>query len=152
MRIWQILGLALCLMAAPAAAQDRVSGEVDAPSLAGLTVGGTPVTLYGVRLLGSGAGCERSDGSTWECGAAALEAFRREFQGKRVDCEESPDKRTTGYRCRIGSVDLSGWLVLNGLAQLDDSGVFFAEEQEARQHKAGLFADGPAPADAPAGQ
>jgi endonuclease YncB( thermonuclease family) len=74
------------------------------------------IRISGVDAPAADAVCQRTDGSGWPCGRAALHAFRMFIGGRAVECyfpafEEAVDITAP---CRIGKTDLGLWLAQQG--------------------------------------
>lgn len=117
----------------PPARQVRV---IDADTV---EIEGVRYRLHGIDAPESRQSC-RAWGLTWECGAAATEALRRQAEG--MSCTGSDTDRygrTIGV-CSAGGRDLNAWLVAHGwaLAYRRFSEDYAGEEEEARSKRRGI--------------
>ena len=84
------------------------------------TVGVLAVHIAGVASLAPDASCPDADGASWPCGETALFSFRRFLHGRAVECYLAPpaaDAKDVTAACRIGAIDLGGWLLTAGWAK-----------------------------------
>lgn len=80
------------------------------------------IRISGVTAPAADAICQRTDGSRWPCGRAALYAFRMFIGGRAVECyfpgvEDAVDITAP---CRIGRTDLGLWLAQQGWVMPSD--------------------------------
>jgi len=80
------------------------------------------IRISGVDAPAADAICQRTGGSGWPCGRAALYAFRMFIGGRAVECyfpafEEAVDITAP---CRIGKTDLGLWLARQGWVTPND--------------------------------
>jgi hypothetical protein len=96
--------------------------------------------------------CRRADGSTWNCGAAAEKQFDKLTRNRRpLRCEITGE--ADGIRngtCELDGKDLAADLVRQGLAFAEGSlwSSYSAQQSEAQEAKAGLWAGEPERPDA----
>jgi endonuclease YncB( thermonuclease family) len=136
----------------PAARDDVIqgTGRVAGPGL--VRIGSNSVRLNGVTMLDFSQVCRRADGSTWTCGAAAEKSFDKLIRSRRpLRCEISGE--ADGIRngtCELDGKDLAAELVRQGLAFADGSlwSSYSAQQSEAQEAKAGLWAGEPERPDA----
>jgi endonuclease YncB( thermonuclease family) len=137
---------------APAARDDVIkgTGRVAGPGL--VRIGSNSVRLNGVMMLDFSQVCRRADGSTWSCGAAAEKSFDKLIRSRRqLRCEITGE--ADGIRngtCELDGKDLAADLVRQGLAFAEGSlwSSYSAQQSEAQEAKAGLWAGEPERPDA----
>lgn len=80
------------------------------------------IHISGVTPPSADAVCQRTDGSEWPCGRAALYAFRMFIGGRAVECyfPSIEDVIDITAPCRIGRTDLGLWLAQQGWVMPDD--------------------------------
>ncbi|WJS87334.1 thermonuclease family protein (plasmid) [Paracoccus sp. TOH] len=63
--------------------------------------------------------CSHPDGSEWRCGREAAFALDELLRGRVLTCERRDQDRYQRVVavCRIESIDIGEWMVLNGLVQ-----------------------------------
>lgn len=123
-------GLALLLLASPAAAQgnrkpaspsvpnQRVAGTGIAVEGDLLTINGRPVRLMGIDAPDPGQTCLNRFGRSYDCFANATAVLRGMIQGAEVECTVA-DRDRNGQdqgECRVRGVDLGRAMVLRGWA------------------------------------
>ncbi len=149
------VGAFVVLLALPADLFGRVpqpSGSVSAEPSALAVVDGdtmrvqeTVVRLQGVEAPPRGRMCNRADGTSFDCGAAAAAALADLVRGRRVVCRLS-GRDGAGYpeaQCQAGETDLNRRLVADGWARARaDAPAFGAEESRARAESRGLWRGG----------
>jgi endonuclease YncB( thermonuclease family) len=137
---------------APAARDDVIkgTGRVAGPGL--VRIGSNSVRLNGVMMLDFSQVCRRADGSTWSCGAAAEKSFDKLIRSRRqLRCEITGE--ADGIRngtCELDGKDLAAELVRQGFAFAEGSlwSSYSAQQSEAQEAKAGLWAGEPERPDA----
>ena len=123
--------------------EDAVSGSARIAGPGELRIGGGIVRLDGLTLLDPDQTCQRDDGTTWPCGAAAKQAFEKLVRRQTVSCVISgtADGVRVG-RCSADGRDLGAELVRGGHGFAD--GLLWAaysdDEQTARAQKSGIWA------------
>ena len=117
----------------PPASQVRV---IDADTV---EIEGVRYRLHGIDAPESRQSC-RAWGLTWDCGAAATEALRRQAQGMSCTGGDTDRYGRTIGVCSAGGRDLNAWLVAHGwaLAYRRFSEDYADEEEEARSTKRGI--------------
>ena len=105
----------------------------------------TVIRLFGISAPERNETCDASSGRSWPCGARALGALQAFLRMRAIECEMrgEVEQELVGL-CRIGNTDLSGWLVRQGWAELDedvDAGYGDALKA-AKKEKLGLWSDG----------
>lgn len=121
-----------------------------AESASVILAGGRTITIARIDPVPVDETCKSASGQEWPCGRAARAAFRALLRGRAVTCEfpdgEVPDAVTAS--CRLGPLDIGGWLVANGWAR--SAGDAYAEQADAaRKAGRGIFGPGPAALPAP---
>jgi endonuclease YncB( thermonuclease family) len=111
-----------------------------------VTIAGEKVRLLDMDAPESDQLCLDHKGEFWECGIAAREALKKETLGKKWECETTRFDRNKRWlsSCTVGGKNISAWMVSEGWAMSPThkgySHRFDAEEQRAREAKAGLWA------------
>jgi endonuclease YncB( thermonuclease family) len=84
-----------------------------------LEVLGLVITLDGILAREASATCEDADDQPWDCGAQARAALAHLIRSRAVVCALPEGGETQAFttRCRVGSVDLSTWMVRQGWAE-----------------------------------
>ena len=83
--------------------------------------------------------CKDTKGKKWPCGQLAKTEFRQFVRRRPIECNPLPEGTDTSkqgelvLRCKIGSIDMSAWLVANGWA--DPAGGDFEEELKLAKSK-----------------
>ena len=108
-----------------------------------IEIHGRRIRLHGIDAPESRQQCER-DGKRWACGKDAAFALADLIDRKPVSCDQRDTDRYGRIVavCRLGNIDLNGWLVSQGyaLAYRRYSRDYVDEEDEARQARAGIWA------------
>ncbi len=109
------LGLALGLLAAPAAAVEGAARVIDGDTL---EIGGTRVRLFGIDAPERSQICTRDDGRTWPCGRWAQQALEGLIGRAPVSCAGRGTDRFGRLVavCRAGGRDLGEAMVAAGAA------------------------------------
>ena len=112
-----------------------------------LQIGDTTVRLYGISAPERGRSCRYPSGESWPCGVRAAAALSSVIRSRAVECDvvRLASGEPVG-RCRIGSADLSHWMLRYGWAEAGD-GVESSYADAFRRAKAdgiGLWASRPA--------
>jgi endonuclease YncB( thermonuclease family) len=107
---------------------------------------GASFRLYGVAALNPDRICQGALGERWACGRRAYIAFYNRVKEQDVACKimEAPAGAAT---CWADKVELSAWLLGNGLAELAPGVTeprLRAAEEAARKAKLGIWSDRPA--------
>lgn len=89
--------------------------------------------------------CTDADATEWPCGMLAKTNFRLFLRLRTVNCDlDSTDwKGTILASCKIGTQDVSQWLVENGWAEAADGSVLADTGAKATQEKKGLHGGDP---------
>lgn len=127
----------------PSFAASMVTGQASVIDGDTLDIQGRRIRLYGVDAPESRQLCERG-GKSYRCGQESALALADIIGRKPVSCDER-DRDRYGRSvavCRIGSLDLNGWLVRNGhaTAYQQYSRDYVAQEAQARAERAGIWA------------
>ncbi|OYW56323.1 MAG: hypothetical protein B7Z29_04130 [Hyphomicrobium sp. 12-62-95] len=124
-------------------AEDTVSGSARVAGPGELRIGGGIVRLDGLTLLDPDQTCQRDDGTTWACGAAAKQAFEKLVRRRTVTCVigGAADGVRTG-RCSSDGRDMGAELVRGGHGFADGLlwAAYSTDEQAASEQKSGLWA------------
>jgi len=111
------IAIVLVLFFMPRAAADDVSGFADVQEDGTLIISGHPVRLYGIYIPPTGHTCQTSIRPI-PCGSRAQLALNFKIEGEFVHCTpiaENQDGSMTAS-CRVGSEDLSEWMLQRGWA------------------------------------
>jgi endonuclease YncB( thermonuclease family) len=119
-----------------------------------LNLGGRKVQLAGIAPPESGLRCRASAGpETFECAFLAMQALRQRLRARGVECRLARLETigTEPAACRIGTTDLSQWLLDQGwaMAAADAPEAYRTAEDAARCANAGLWAEAPRPDSCP---
>lgn len=138
--------LILALIASTATAAIAGDGLVGRASV----IDGDTIELHGqrIRLHGMDAPearqrCSHPDGSEWRCGREAAFALDELLRGRVLTCvrrDQDRYQRVVAV-CRIGSIDIGEWMVLNGWATAYRrySTDYVAAEEKARAEGRGIW-------------
>ncbi len=103
------------------------------------------IRLQGVEAPPRGKSCQRIDGATFDCGAAAVAALADLVRDRTVTCHLA-GRDSAGFTqgmCEAGETDLNRRLVAQGWARARaDVPAFSDEEQHARSEQRGLWRGG----------
>lgn len=110
-----------------------------------LSSGDKRVQLAGIVPTATDRTCKGTNGREWPCGMVAKTALRLFLRKRTVNCAmEGEDWRGTATApCRIGSQDISTWLVENGWAEAEAGSSLAAASEKAKQTKLGLYGADP---------
>ncbi len=150
-----LAGAFVVMLALPSDLFGRVpqpSGTVSAEPAAIAVVDGdtlrvhdTVLRLQGVAAPPRGRMCQRDDGTSFDCGAAAAAALADLVRNRRVVCQLA-GRDDTGYpqaQCIAGETDINRQLVANGWAHArTDAPTFGPEETRAHSELRGLWRGG----------
>jgi endonuclease YncB( thermonuclease family) len=134
-------------VAAPEPEKPKAEGEkgIDLPrpvaeSAGILAFGDKRLRLAGISPTPADKICTDADGAEWPCGMLAKTNFRLFLRLRTVNCElDSADwQGTVSASCKIGTQDVSRWLVENGWAEAADGSALADAGAKARQEKKGL--------------
>lgn len=105
-----------------------------------LRSGGVTLRLQDIQPLPLNKSCASETGSDWPCGRFARTAFRNLIRGRTLTCDKDPgDKGTTvTTHCKLGSVDLSRWLVVTGWVE-PVTGHYEEELEQAKAAQRGVW-------------
>jgi endonuclease YncB( thermonuclease family) len=135
------VGLLACAPAQRPAA-DSVTGPARVVDGDTLEVRGLRLRLAGVDAPELRQTCAR-DGRRWPCGRAAARALARKIDGRPVACAWRETDRWDRpiASCRVGGVDLAGWLAERGwaLAFRRYATTYIPEERRAKAAGRGLW-------------
>jgi endonuclease YncB( thermonuclease family) len=105
----------------------------------------TTIRLQGVAAPPRGHSCLRSDGASFDCGAAAVAALADLVRGRTILCHIA-GRDTAGFTqgmCEAGETDINRRLVADGWAKARaDMPAFSPEETRARSSQRGLWQGG----------
>lgn len=103
------------------------------------------VRLQGLEAPPRGKLCQHPDGSSFDCGAAAVDALANLVRGRPVICHIG-SRDAAGFTqamCDAGDINLNRQLVADGWARARaDAPAFGDEESRARSEQRGLWRDG----------
>ncbi len=103
------------------------------------------IRLQGLEAPPRGKLCRRADGTSFDCGAAAVDALANMVRGKFITCHLGP-RDPAGFvqaMCDAGETNLNRQLVIDGWARARaDAPAFGDEENHARNEKRGLWRGG----------
>lgn len=152
-----MIGAFVVLLGLPSDLFGRVpnpSGNVSADAARVAVVDGDTLRLHeavirlqGVEAPPRGRICRRGDGSSFDCGAAAVAALADLVRGRTVICHIA-GRDSAGFTqglCEAGETDLNRRLVSEGWARARaDIPAFSGEEARARSEQRGLWRGGAA--------
>jgi endonuclease YncB( thermonuclease family) len=136
-----VLALALAAgFAAPALAD--TTGRASVIDADTIDIRGERIRLHGIDAPESRQTCE-ADGETWRCGQQAALALADKIGTANVTCDDRGGDRygRTIAVCRLGDLDLNGWLVAEGwaLAYRHYSTDYVPQEDDARAASKGMW-------------
>lgn len=107
-------------------------------------IGTTRIRLAGIDAPSFDQLCLNTKGERWTCGAAARDELIKHVGDKSWTCTPVRTDRfgRTVARCNVGDEDIQKWMVKSGwaLSYVQYSHAYDADEKEAREAKAGLWA------------
>ena len=109
-----------------------------------IDVHGERIRIWGIDAPESGQTCQR-DKQDWRCGTDAAFALDNMLARRPVTCRQKDRDRygRTVATCRVGDVDIGGWMVREGWA-LDyrrySKAAYAADEDVARTEQRGMWA------------
>jgi endonuclease YncB( thermonuclease family) len=138
----------LCAMP-PAPAQvfpDRpviVSGRATVIDGETLDIRGQRIRLAGIEQPADDHVCERTDTERWRCGPRAVNALDELLEEAIVSCVVREQETPRVGACSVGPVDLSLWLLRNGLARAASApaGKYAKAQAEAMLARRGIWAE-----------
>lgn len=130
--------------AGPALGGEALTGRPHIVNGDTLRLRGAQVGLFGIAAPGLGQTCENAKGKSVQCGQVAARALAEHVGQASVSCEprgHDRHKRMVAV-CRLGSEDLSAWMVGRGLAVADRnaSSDYVAQDTKAWATRRGLWA------------
>jgi endonuclease YncB( thermonuclease family) len=140
-RVASAVMMLLALCAVPAAGQEvrLVDGDT-------IVRNGVKYRLDGIDAPEVKQKCLLADGAPWLCGEAALNALAEFIDTGNLSCDDVGEDRKYHRRvgrCFVNGISVEHWLVREGWAiefKQHSDGRYAAEEQEAKQHKRGIWA------------
>lgn len=139
------LALAGLLVFAGSAHAQTISGRAAVIDGETLEVSGQRIKLVGVDAPDDHV-CESTDDNRWRCGPRAATALEELLEEAVVTCAVR-ERDVLGRpiaACSVGAVDLSLWLIRNGLARATpqaSNGRYRQAQDEARAARRGLWAE-----------
>jgi len=137
---------ATLLEMAPTAHAQVLTGRAVVIDGGTLEVRGQRVGLSGIAQVADDHVCVRTDDERWRCGPRALNALEEFLEESVVSCvmRDSDAQGHAVATCSAGGLDLSLWLLRNGLAMTSSaaSGRYLRAQDEARAARRGLWAAG----------
>ena len=136
--------LTILCIAAPAAAEAPVTGQVRVIDADTLDVGGVRVRLQGIDAVEASQTCRTEQRVEFACGRVAADWARARWEGAWASCtNEGPGGhgRMAGV-CRVGAEDIAATLVVEGFARAypEYSRAYTAHQAAAEAREAGLWA------------
>lgn len=110
-----------------------------------LRVADSVIRLQGLEAPPRGKLCQRANGSSFDCGAAAVDALANLVRGRAVTCHigTRDSHGFTQAMCDAGDTNLNRQLVADGWARARaDAPAFGDEESRARSEQRGLWRGG----------
>lgn len=126
----------------PGARPAVIAGRATVIDGATLEVRGERIRLAGIAQAADDHVCARTDDERWRCGPRAVNALDELLQEAIVTCTAMArySGEVTVATCTAGSVDLSLWLIRNGLARAAPDGSYARAEGEAKAAHRGIWA------------
>jgi endonuclease YncB( thermonuclease family) len=115
-----------------------------ATSAGSIEASGYRIALEGIKAPEVEETCN-TDGADWPCGMAARTALRNWLRSRAIECNvpAQPSDELIATQCRLGTMDVSAWLVSNGWARAQDGSPLADMMKKAREQKLGLFGSAP---------
>jgi endonuclease YncB( thermonuclease family) len=139
-----IIAIFASILLVTSVSADDFTGQASVIDGDTLDIHGNRIRLWGVDAPESDQLCRGEDSLPYRCGADAANQLDAFIARRPVDCSPiSLDRygRTVAV-CKVGGVDIGGWLVRNGLA-LDwpqySAGKYGATQREAEQAGRGVW-------------
>ena len=129
----------------PEPRKDAVLPRPVAENAGVLAFGDRKLALSGVIATPDDKTCKDADGSEWPCGMLAKTNFRLFLRLRSVTCDldDANWSDTATASCKIGTQDLSAWLVDNGWAEAATGSPLIEAGEKAKTEKKGIFGDDP---------
>jgi endonuclease YncB( thermonuclease family) len=109
-----------------------------------IEIHGKRIRLHGIDAPEGRQPCKDATGKSYRCGQRAAFALADKIKSQTVHCDPNGKDR---YRrviavCRLGAINLNGWMVSQGwaIAYRYYSKEFVSQEDEARKAKRGMWA------------
>ncbi len=128
----------------PFISKETVEGRASALSAGLIRIDKRTIRLDGIEPPHPSQRCERDNGKSWRCGAAAKDATAKLLRGQNIKCEVgAPDAHgMTAGTCRAGTSDIAEMIVRGGHA-FSTSGFmagYTDAEAAAQKARAGIWA------------
>lgn len=140
--------LLVCALVDAHAQPDRpstISGRATVIDAETLEIRGQRIRLAGIETVADDHVCEATDDNRWRCGPRAQTALDELLEESIVTCvaRERDSLGRLVATCSVGPVDLSLWLVRNGLAlaALASNGRLRQAHDEARAARRGIWSN-----------
>jgi endonuclease YncB( thermonuclease family) len=141
-------------IAAPEPQKPKAEGDAEkgiglprpvADSAGILGFGDRRLQLAGITPTSPDKICTEADGTGWPCGMLAKTNFRLFLRLRTVECNlDSADwKGVAVASCKIGTQDVSRWLVENGWAEAAGGSALVDAGAKARQERKGIYGGDP---------
>ncbi|MDM9626301.1 thermonuclease family protein [Rhizobium sp. S152] len=110
-----------------------------------LSIGGRKLQLAGITPTPDDKACAGNGGATWPCGMLAKTNFRLFLRLRTINCDLDRGEwtGTATAACRIGTQDISQWLVENGWATAAAGSALADASKQAEAARRGIFGDDP---------
>ncbi|HVY59314.1 MAG TPA: thermonuclease family protein, partial [Xanthobacteraceae bacterium] len=107
-----------------------------------LQADGARLRLYGIALPPRRKICRTATGARWTCGQRALMALRALVEGQLISCVLKDAAPVALAVCRVRNVDISGWMLREGWAELasgTSEKAYVEAQSSAQSQKAGIW-------------